>query len=110
LARAGERFESFDKDPGWDGHHNRSVRPQTIDQDFGWSGATTNAGGAAGELGGFIMPAAEPAFYAKRIPTRTFGDVLTASGTLMVEKGAGHALVGFFNDRTLNEWRTPIDW
>jgi hypothetical protein len=58
-------------------------------------------------VGGFIMPAAEPAFYAKRIPTRTFGDVLTASGTLMVEKGAGHALVGFFNDRTLNEWRTP---
>jgi hypothetical protein len=107
LARAEERVESFDKDPGWDGHNHRSVRPETIRQDFGWSRTTTNAGGAAGEVGGFIMPAAEPAFYAKRILTRTFGDVLTASGTLMVEKGAGHALIGFFNDRTLNEWRTP---
>jgi hypothetical protein len=53
------------------------------------------------------MPAAEPAYYAKKLPTQTFNDVLTASGMLMVEKGAGHTLIGFFNDRTLNEWRTP---
>jgi hypothetical protein len=106
-AQAGQRQESFDKEPGWDGRNNRSVKPETIRQDFGWSRETTNAGGTAGEMGGLIGPAAEPAYYAKRIPTRTFGDVLTASGTLMVEKGAGHAMIGFFNDRSLNEWRTP---
>jgi len=105
-ARAEERRESFDKDPGWDGHNNRSVRSETIRQDFGWSAATTNAGGASGEIGGSIMPAAEPAYYAKKFPTRTFNDVLTASGTLMVEKGPGHTLIGFCNDGTLNEWRT----
>src|SRR4029450_3321265 len=30
-----------------------------------------------------------------------------ASGTLIVEKGKGHFLVGFFNAGTINEWRTP---
>src|SRR5204863_5854490 len=68
---------------------------------------TTNAGGTAGEIGGWIAPAAEPAYYAKKFPTRTFEDILTASGTMMVEKGAGHSLIGFFDARTLNEWRTP---
>jgi hypothetical protein len=104
---AGQRHESFNKDPGWEGHNNRSVRPETIRQDFGWSPDTAHAGGAAGEIGGWINPAAEPAYYGRKIPTRTFGDSLTASGTLMVEKGAGHTLLGFFDTRTLNEWRTP---
>jgi hypothetical protein len=107
FASAEERHESFDKDPGWDGHNNRSVKPQTIRQDFGWSVATAHAGGKAGEIGGLITPAAEPAYYAKSFPTRTFDDVLSASGTLMVEKGAGHTLIGFFDSRSLNEWRTP---
>jgi hypothetical protein len=104
---AAERRENFDKDPGWDGYNNRSAKPETIRQDFGWSATTTNGGGAAGEIGGSIMPAAEPAWYAKKFPARKFSDVVTASGTLMVEKGAGHTLIGFFNARTLNEWRTP---
>jgi hypothetical protein len=107
AALAEQRLERFDKDPGWHGHNNRSVKPQTIRQDFGWSRDTAHAGGAAGEIGGLVAPAAEPAWYAKRLPARTFNDVLTASGTLLVEKGGGHALIGFFNDRTLNEWRTP---
>ncbi len=107
-AATGERRqESFDKDPGWDGHHNRSVKPETVRQDFGWSPGTTNAGGAPGEIGGRITPAAEPAYYARQFPTRTFDDVLTASGTLKVEAGSGHSLIGFFDARTLNEWRTP---
>src|SRR6188768_885041 len=107
TAMAEQRQESFDKDPDWDGHNNRSVKPETIRQDFGWSAGTTNAGGTAGEMGGVIFPAAEPAFYAKKFSTRTFNDVLSASGTVRIEKGGGHTLVGFFNDRTLNEWRTP---
>ena len=107
AATAGQRQENFDKDPGWEGHNNRSARPETIRQDFGWSPGTTNAGGTPGEIGGFVSPAAEPAYYAKKFPTRTFGDVLTASGLVKVENGGGHTLIGFFNARTLNEWRTP---
>jgi len=105
-ASAALRNENFDKDPGWHGHNNRSVKPQTIRQDFGWSSGTTHAGGTAGEIGGWINPAAEPAYYAKKFPAHTFSDVLTASGTLMVEKGAGHTMIGFFNAANLNEWRT----
>jgi len=103
---AAERRESFDKDPGWDGHNNRLVKPQTIRQDFGWSPNTSHAGGKPGEIGGLIGPAAEPAYYAKQLPTPTFNDVLTASGTIHIAKGAGHTLIGFFDTRTLNEWRT----
>ena len=47
AALGAERFESFDRDPGWEGHNNRSARPETIRQDFGWSRETANAGGAA---------------------------------------------------------------
>jgi len=104
---AEQRQESFDRDPGWDSHNNRSARPETIRQDFGWSPGTTNAGGTSGEIGGRITPAAEPAYYAKKFPTRTFNEVLTASGTMKIEKGGGHTLLGFFDARTLNEWRTP---
>jgi len=107
VAMAEQRHENFDKDPGWEGHNNRSVKPETVRQDFGWSPGTTNAGGIAGEIGGLITPAAEPAYYAKRLPTKTLNDILSASGTLKVEKGAGHTLIGFFDARTLNEWRTP---
>jgi len=37
TAMAEQRYENFDKDPGWEGHNNRSVRPEIIRQDFGWS-------------------------------------------------------------------------
>jgi hypothetical protein len=54
-----------------------------------------------------MTPSAEPAYYAKRIAPRTFRDRLTASGTLACGGGPVHALVGFFNAATVNEWRTP---
>src|SRR5206468_10308857 len=76
-------------------------------QDFGLS-PTHHAGGRApGEMGGVISPAAEPAYYARVIPKRTFADQLTASGVLACGEGPVHVLVGFFNAGTLNEWRTP---
>ncbi|MEO7318720.1 MAG: hypothetical protein ABIZ56_07005, partial [Chthoniobacteraceae bacterium] len=105
---AAERMEIFDSDPGWDGHNNRAVTPEprSIRQDFGFS-SSAHAGGAPGEMGGFITPAAEPAFYAKKIPERSFADPLSASGTLVCEGRQFHVLVGFFNAGTLNEWRTP---
>jgi hypothetical protein len=103
------KTERFDRDPAWDGHNNR-MRPRreayTIKQDFGYS-ATSLAGGKTGEIGGWISPAAEPAFYAMAIPDRTLGDPLTVSGKLYVPKGGGNTLVGFFNKDTLKEWRTP---
>jgi hypothetical protein len=108
------RTETFDRDPGWDGHNNRSnvPLPRMVRQDFGYSG-TSHAGGGAGEIGGFVTPAAEPAYYAKVIPACGFRDRLIASGTLTVapggnlDNGAGNTLVGFFNAGTINEWRTP---
>jgi len=107
-ALAAERTEHFDKDPGWHGHNNRaqSPEPRTVRQDFGYS-RTANAGGSVGEMGGLIMAAGEPAYYAKRFPTRSFNDVLSASGKLVCGKGGFHVLVGFFNTNTINEWRTP---
>lgn len=109
FAYAEERHESFDENPGWEGRNNRSTAfdMQTIKQDFGFSFTQHAHGKAIGELGGFINPAAEPAYYAKRIVPKTLNDSLTASGTVV---GAGrqfHVLVGFFNNKTLNEWRTP---
>ena len=108
LVAGEERTQRFDRDPGWESHNNRSTTPgpRQVRQDFGFSN-TSHAGGKAGELGGFITPAAEPAYYAKKLSTKTFGDTLTASGTLACTGRKFHALIGFFNADTLNEWRTP---
>ena len=103
------KTETFDVDPAWDAHNNRATDPgpRQIVQNFGFSSGTTNAGAAAGEIGGFITPAGEPAFYGKIIANRSFNDPLSASGILNVPQGGGHALIGFFNADTVNEWRTP---
>lgn len=107
-AAAEERTERFDRDPGWDGRNNRATTPEKrrIKQDFGYS-RTAHAGGQAGEVGGFVTPAAEPAYYARRVDRWTLDTPLTASGTLLWKGPAGHVLLGFFNAGTLNEWRTP---
>src|SRR6478672_118561 len=108
VASADERTEHFDKDPGWDGHNNRATTPEkrTVRQDFGYS-RTNHAGGAVGEVGGLIAPAAEPAYYARKIEPKTFADTLSASGKLVCTTRANHLLIGFFNADTVNEWRTP---
>jgi hypothetical protein len=109
AAAAEERHQSFDKDPGWEGVNNRAPapKPRTIKQDFGFSPRTAHAGGAPGELGGLITPAAEPAYYARKITARSFDDRLTASGKVFCKGPRAHVLIGFFNADTLNEWRTP---
>jgi hypothetical protein len=103
------KTETFDADPGWDGRNNRATdpSPRQILQNFGFSGSSSNAGGSAGEIGGFITPAGEPAFYGKAITPASFSDPLSASGILNVPQGGGHTLIGFFNADTVNEWRTP---
>ena len=69
-AIAEERTEHFDRDPGWEGHNNRlPVSPRTIRQDFGYS-KTSHAAEPAGRIGGFITAAAEPAYYAKKLPVK----------------------------------------
>jgi hypothetical protein len=103
------KTETFDVDPGWDGRNNRATDPgpRQIVQNFGYDGSSSNAGGAAGEIGGFITPAGEPAYYAKTLTPLTFDDTLSASGVLNVPEGGGHTMIGFFNADTVNEWRTP---
>lgn len=103
------KTETFDTDPGWEGRHNRASAPapSRIVQNFGFSGSSSHAGGSAGEIGGLITPAGEPAFYGKVIAPASFNDSLSASGLLNVPEGGGHTLIGFFNADTVNEWRTP---
>lgn len=104
LARAanpeqsGTKTESFDHDPGWDAHNNRVVpkKPKTVVQNFGYS-QTHHAGKAAGEIGGQVWRASEPAYYADNIGTRTLDDKLSASGTFAITKTAGGGVFfGFF--------------
>ena len=81
------KAESFDKDPGWEGHNNHIVpeRLPTVTQDFGYS-KTNFAGKAAGELGGQVTRASEPAYYADKIGPVTLDDKLSASGTFAMTK------------------------
>ncbi|HTM53708.1 MAG TPA: hypothetical protein VL175_06740 [Pirellulales bacterium] len=103
---AAERTEHFDREPNWDNHNNRATVPEAreVRQDFGYQAAP---GGAVGQVGGFITPAAEPAYYGAKIAPTTFDEPLSASGTFRGGDGAFHVLLGFFNSATLNEWRTP---
>src|SRR5205814_1530022 len=68
---AAVRQESFDHEPAdWEGVNNRNkvFEPKTVEQNFGYS-ATSHVGGPAGEIGGRINPAGEPAYYGYRLPT-----------------------------------------
>src|SRR2546428_8514524 len=97
-AMAEQRTERFDKDPGWEGRNNRATTPEkrTVRQDFGYS-RTANAGGKPGKVGGFITPAAETAYYARKLGPKSFDDPLSASGTLLCKGRQFHVLIGFFN-------------
>lgn len=103
-----ERIERFDRDPGWDGRNNRAAEPRArhVRQDFGYR-RTSHFGGAPGEIGGFVTPDAEPAYYGKRIKLHTLVQGFSASGRFAGASGKFHILLGFFNHATLNEWRTP---
>ncbi len=93
------KSESFDKDPGWEGHNNRIVpgRLPTVTQDFGYS-KTHFAGSAAGELGGRVTRASVPAFYADKIGRVTLDHKLSASGSFALTKTTpgGGIFFGFF--------------
>lgn len=108
VAWAGERTESFDREPDWEAHNNTLGQKQgrAVRQDFGYA-KTTHVNDTRGEIGGWVTPAAEPAYYAAALDSTGFAKPLSASGTLYYESGGGHVLIGFFNKDTINEWRTP---
>jgi len=108
------KTESFDHDPAWVGVNYRSAThrdPVTIRQDFGYSPVTASAGGRVpGEMGGFITPAGEAAFYGKPIDKVTLDQPLSASGTLNVGPGGTNILLGFFIRRPSKSGGHPTLW
>src|SRR5438046_7830190 len=78
------KTETFDADPGWDGRNNRATdpAPRQFVQNFSFSSSTTNAGGPAGEIGGFITPAGDPVFYGRVVTPTLFGHHECAPGGL----------------------------
>ena len=92
LLTGATRTQSFGEDPNWDQHNNRLIPkdPPMVTQDFGWGD---------GKMGGTVMRASEPAYYAASIGTRTLDEKLSASGTFSITKTTGGAGVffGFFN-------------
>lgn len=111
LADPVMKTESFDRDPGWEGFHNRvpPKKPLVVKQDFGFS-ATNYAGKAAGEIGGSIQRSTTPAFYAAEMPAKTLDDKFSASGSFAIMKcqpGAG-VFFGFFNSQQPGGSGRPI--
>ncbi|MBE7498606.1 MAG: hypothetical protein HS117_27010 [Verrucomicrobiaceae bacterium] len=105
------KTETFDREPGWEGHHNRipPEKPLIVTQDFGYS-ATNHAGKAQGEVGGSIQRSTTPAYYAAEIPVRTLEDKFAASGSFALTKsqpGAG-IFFGFFNSNQPGGSGRPI--
>jgi hypothetical protein len=105
------KTESFDRDPGWEARGNRVVPKEypTVVQDFGYS-RSNFAGRAAGEIGGQVSRASEPAFYADRIAPRTLEDRLSASGSFALTKTApgGGIFFGFFRAEQPGAGGRPI--
>jgi hypothetical protein len=106
---AGERRESFDRDPGWEGLDNRLVPEpaRRTRQDFGHR-ETRHAGGRqAGEVGGWVQRSLTPAWYGKAIAPRTLDHRLSASGKFAVrrDEGGSGMLFGWFN-KDSQGWRT----
>ncbi len=105
------KTESFDRDPGWEGHNNRllpKVLP-SITQDFGYS-ATQFASSKKGELGGKVVRSMMPSYYAAPIATKTLNDKLSASGTFALKGAAGSSGVffGWFNSQQPTGGGRPV--
>ena len=99
----------FASDPGWEGVGNRetvediAVRPF---HDFGYR-ETNLAGGAPGEIGGFMwrIESFDPehaGYYGARVGRLTMNDELKASGKVSFQRAAVDCglLIGWFNSHT----------
>ena len=108
TAQTNENVQSFDTDPGWEifGEHAMGAPVKQTVQDFGWRASNKAGGAAAGEVGGTISRSVTPAWYAKKIPTKTLGDRLHASGRFSVTRtdSSSCMLFGFFNENSRG-WR-----
>jgi len=97
--KTSSKSETFDSDPGWEGHNNRLTPSvvKTVYQDFGYR-ATSFAGKAKGEIGGTIWRSPTLASYAAKIPAKTLNDKLTGSGTfaLTASSGSSGVFIGWF--------------
>src|SRR5580700_8244323 len=105
------KTESFDKDPGWEGHNNRllpKVLP-SITQDFGYS-ETNFASTKKGELGGKVVRCMTPCYYAAKIEPKTLQDKLSASGTFALKGAAASSGVffGWFNSKQASGGGRPV--
>jgi hypothetical protein len=112
ASKSALKSESFDRDPGWESYNNRVVpdRYPLVTQDFGFC-TSNNAGKSPGEMGGRVMRASEPAFYADRIAMKTLEDKLSASGSFALTKttaGAG-IFFGFFRAEQPGASGRPIN-
>lgn len=94
------KTEHFDRDPGWEEHHNRIVPAKlpVVTQDFGY-GATRHASLEPGEIGGRITRTTKPAWYAAELSPVALDEPLSASGSFAMtaaQPGAG-VFFGWFN-------------
>ena len=99
TAQVFQKQENFDSDPMWDGYDNSLFDGTDVIQDFGYSSDTNFAGGAPGEVGGFIRR--DRAFYADNVgaldPATT---PLTMSGSASFGSASGYqgnAIIGWFD-------------
>ncbi len=105
--RLNGKFESFDRDPQWDGFQNRRtyttsyVRPRF---DFGYSPTHFAGGMAVGELGGLTFRGDQQvpdrmAYYGDRLQKLTLDKPLRASGKVTLQQCVtdSMALIGFFH-------------
>src|SRR5688572_19093432 len=106
------KTESFERDPGWEGHNNHIVPKEypTITQGFGYS-STGFAGKTPGEIGGRIHRASQPAYFAAKIAPKTLNDWLSASGTFALTKSAsgGGVFFGWFNNQQVPGTGRPMN-
>src|SRR5262245_28265815 len=104
----GFKSESFESDPGWEGHNNL-LSPKVnkvVKQDFGYR-LTNVAGKEKGEIGGTLWRSPDRTYYATKIATRTLNDKMSASGTFALTESAGSsgAFFGWFNSDLPGEGR-----
>jgi hypothetical protein len=103
------RIELFDVDPQWEGFRNRLVpdTPPSTRQSFGYR-QSQHAGGARGEIGGWIQRSTTPASYAKKIAPVSLTNHLSARGKFAVKhnEGGSGVMFGWFNAQSRG-WRMP---
>ena len=105
------RQSTFEVDPSWVASNNGPRRRSCVTRsfDFGWRN-TKNASTTPGELGGkFARTSYYRAYYAEALaPTKNMNDHLIVSGTVRVPSpNGGGVLLGWFNESTSYDWRTP---